>query len=318
MSKKRVIEERVIEQIEPTTLGLFFGSLFRLIFVSLKILFFILIKICKFFGLWLPIIYVLFGLILHFTTGFNPFVSDFYSDLYISGFSLCLVFVIILTGRNLFFRPFRGVSSGFANPIWQRARSNNSNPLPQDELKNENQQETTASNMPLNGSNYYFGQSYAEPYPTQPMANNYPQNQQVQNMPTQPMAYPMNNPGQPYSQNFVQSNQNYMNSNPMYASPPLYQRSYNNPTPNPNQTLQNSQTANSRLGLSPFAMAISKPDVAEMEMPLVPNNQVSQSETPKVYFSKRDTTLLVHEYKDRFETFRIKNGQPVKERVEYK
>jgi hypothetical protein len=41
-------------------------------------------------------------------------------------------------------------------------------------------------------------------------------------------------------------------------------------------------------------------------------------ERPSVYFSKLEPELLIHEYSDRFELFRIKNNRSILDRVEYK
>ncbi|MDR0697040.1 MAG: hypothetical protein LBF68_05870 [Christensenellaceae bacterium] len=323
MSKKRVVQERVIEEIEPTTLGLFFGSLFRLIFVSLKIFFFIFVKICKFFGLWLPIIYALFGLLLYVTTGFNPFRGDLYANIYITGFSLCIAFVIILTGRNLFFRPFRGISLGFSNPIWQRSKSDNKNPLYSEENTDEKSgdiaktqpkaEETTIDpNLPPHANQ----SPYVNPY-----------DMTGQNM--QPMAYPyvVHNP-MLYTQN------PYPPYIPQYGAPvimpqvpPIPNQASNaamyGRSSNINQNIQDKTSQNygtGRPNLSTFAMDISTPSSSSNQGN--PNSSIQTGNTadkaPKIYFSKREPTLLVHEYEDRFETFRVVNGTPIKDKVEYK
>ena len=42
------------------------------------------------------------------------------------------------------------------------------------------------------------------------------------------------------------------------------------------------------------------------------------AETPRIYYSAREKDTLVHEYNDRFEVFRVKDGRPVLDKVEYK
>ena len=44
----------------------------------------------------------------------------------------------------------------------------------------------------------------------------------------------------------------------------------------------------------------------------------SVSEKPRIYFSAVEEDVLVHEYSDRFEVFRVVNGKVVPDRVEYK
>ena len=41
-------------------------------------------------------------------------------------------------------------------------------------------------------------------------------------------------------------------------------------------------------------------------------------EKPNVYFSKLEPELLIHEYSNRFEIFKIKNNTSVLDRIEYK
>ncbi|MDR2266126.1 MAG: hypothetical protein LBE09_00875 [Christensenellaceae bacterium] len=231
MAKKRVIEERVIEEKEATALGLFLGSLLKLIFIFLKFLFVVLYKISIFFGLWLPALYALFGVIMHFATGFDPFAGGLYANLYISGFTLCMVFAVITSGWHIFLKPFRGVKTGFANPVWKRTKTNTDTP------KATNSTESNAqSNSPA-----------------------------IENQPT------TTNTTYPY-----QHTNRYVDPN-AYV-PPVYP---------PTQNAYQAQTQ-------------------------------TQSEVPQIYFSKREPSLLVHEYKDRFETFRIINGKPIKDKVEYK
>ncbi len=44
----------------------------------------------------------------------------------------------------------------------------------------------------------------------------------------------------------------------------------------------------------------------------------TNKEEPKIYLSKVESNTLIHEYEDRFEVYKMKDGKAVKDRVEYK
>lgn len=46
--------------------------------------------------------------------------------------------------------------------------------------------------------------------------------------------------------------------------------------------------------------------------------RMAAQEKPKKYFSKVDPDALIHEYSDRFEVYRMVDGRPVRDKVEYK
>lgn len=48
------------------------------------------------------------------------------------------------------------------------------------------------------------------------------------------------------------------------------------------------------------------------------DRQRTASQSPKIYYSALEQDTLVHEYNDRFEVFRIRDGRPVLDKVEYK
>ncbi|MDR3186504.1 MAG: hypothetical protein LBU04_06870 [Christensenellaceae bacterium] len=231
MANKRIIEERVIEQKESTTAGLFFGSLFRLIFASLKIAFMFLFKIIILFGLWLPLVYAGFGLILYVSIGFNPFEGVLYKDVYVTGFSLCMVGAVIISVRNIFIKPFKGLRSN--------TKVSDKNAVTQ----NRRQAETL---VPV----------------------------------VAPMQNPMNQSREQYMQQYNAFPAQYYHPS---VSP------YNMPQPYP----------------APY-------------MPPFQQQAGNFSESPAIYFSKKDRGLLVHEYSDRFELFRIVNGKPVLEKIDHK
>lgn len=65
------------------------------------------LKITVTFGLWLPALYALLGVILHFGAGFDPFGFDVYSIIYLSGGVACVVCAVIISVRNILVMPVR-------------------------------------------------------------------------------------------------------------------------------------------------------------------------------------------------------------------
>ena len=65
--------------------------------------------ILSFFGLYVPIIYLLFGLVLNIAFKFNPFGGDVNGKLYVLGLVECLICTVIICVRNLVARPIQSV-----------------------------------------------------------------------------------------------------------------------------------------------------------------------------------------------------------------
>jgi len=57
---------------------------------------------------------------------------------------------------------------------------------------------------------------------------------------------------------------------------------------------------------------------AEEERERAPERQRTAYESPRIYYSALEKDTIVHEYADRFEVFRIRDGRPVLDKVEYK
>ena len=67
------------------------------------------LKVILTFGLWLPGLYAVLGLVLYKGADFNPFDFSVYSVLYLSGGVACIVCAVIITLRNLIVKPVRRV-----------------------------------------------------------------------------------------------------------------------------------------------------------------------------------------------------------------
>lgn len=71
-------------------------------------------------GLWVPLFYAVFGVILYFTKKFNPFDYGLYGWLYFIGFGLSVVAALLILFRKLVAAPAKSVKEGYKNPIWKR------------------------------------------------------------------------------------------------------------------------------------------------------------------------------------------------------
>ena len=94
------------------------------LFLLVKSIFYLLHKLISFLGLWAPLIYSLFGVILFFGFNFNPFDGDPNSALFITGFALCTVSTAVIAGKNLIIKPFlyisEKISGGQVEPLIEK------------------------------------------------------------------------------------------------------------------------------------------------------------------------------------------------------
>ncbi len=114
-----------MEKKDGCVTGLALGSVLRFIASALELILRIIINLLLFFGLWLPLVYALFGLALYLGLGFNPLDWQLEGQLYISGFVTCILCSLIITIRNLIVKPAKQVFDGFKTPLWQRKKDKN-------------------------------------------------------------------------------------------------------------------------------------------------------------------------------------------------
>ncbi len=86
-----------------SVLEIIVGGFVKLIGAILKLL----AKAIVMLGLWVPLLYILFGIILHYTMGFEPFDFSMFSTFYIVGGIVCIVIVVIISAYNLFINPIK-------------------------------------------------------------------------------------------------------------------------------------------------------------------------------------------------------------------
>ncbi|MCL2630074.1 MAG: hypothetical protein FWD49_00955 [Firmicutes bacterium] len=212
MSKK---DKEKAEKKEKTGSGEALGSLLRVIVGFFKVLF----KIITFFGLWAPALYALFGVILHYSSGFDPFQDGGNSRLFWVGFALCLVTTIIIFINNLFVKPIKNIRKGYKNPVWKKGEEESEDKKGAKKTKSKESAKPNQKAEPQNA----------------PKGKVPPKREEIQR--------PKPQGGQSYA---------------------------------------------------------------------------PEREMPQIYFSAREPDTLVHEYKDRFEVYKIRNGKPYIDRVEFK
>lgn len=69
----------------------------------------LLLKIFISFGLWLPGVYAVLGVILFYTCNFNPFDFSVYGVIYLSGGVACIVCCIIMCIRTIIVKPVKSI-----------------------------------------------------------------------------------------------------------------------------------------------------------------------------------------------------------------
>ena len=116
MAKK---EKENVKRARPNA-GEVTGSVLRSFFDFLLFLFKIIFKFLKLFGLWIPLIYALFGLIMHWAFCIDPFKFDTLGTLYLCGAIACIIGAAIISVSNIIVKPAKSIIKGFRNPIWKR------------------------------------------------------------------------------------------------------------------------------------------------------------------------------------------------------
>lgn len=87
-------------------LGFAGGAAIKTIFRVINLVLRFLANVLLFFGLYIPFIYLIFGLLLKITLGLDLFnFADTNAQLYLLGMLLCIVCSVIISARNLITKP---------------------------------------------------------------------------------------------------------------------------------------------------------------------------------------------------------------------
>ena len=88
-------------------LGVVGGKIFGILFKAIDIAITTVAKFIAYFGLYIPLVYLIYGGILWLSLDFNPFGGGVDGNLYVFGFALCFVCALIISVRNLIIKPFK-------------------------------------------------------------------------------------------------------------------------------------------------------------------------------------------------------------------
>ena len=203
----------------------------------------LILKILVTFGLWLPGLYAVLGVILYYGLNFDPFDFSVYSIIYLSGAFACVICAAIISVRNIVVNPVRNA--------FNRKRNAEYEELQDGEFVVESQAE--------------------ERRQTEEEERFYPLKK-----PVDPPAHPMFLPDEEEK----------------------------------NEEREEKHSASSLL----FDWYPTKEE--KKDEPTV--RSVPKKEIPEVYFSRLNPNILVHEYSDRFELYKVKGDVTEYVGVEYK
>ncbi|HKL74153.1 MAG TPA: hypothetical protein VJ903_04610 [Clostridia bacterium] len=247
----------MVKRAKGCAFGLLIGTLIRTMILVVEFLSRILAKILVLFGLWIPLIYAIFGVILYYVFHFNPFDFSLYSTLYLSGAAACVVSCLIISIRNIVLRPAKSVYEGYKHPLWERHREKN---IEAEEAEfAEYVVKKRGEKLAPQGIDDFSTRKYRKKEVDYLLpATDFRPDDNDETADTDIIS----NENFAYNVNYSQNNNGFFNK--------------------------------------------------DLLAPVI------RAEKPKVYFSKLEPELLVHEYSDRFELFRIEHHRSVLDRVEYK
>lgn len=220
------------------------GSVLRSFFDFLFFLCKILFKFLKLFGLWIPLIYALFGLIMYWAFKFDPFKFDALGTLYLCGAIACVIASAIISVKNVIVKPARSIIKGFRNPVWKKKERQEYENADKSEIIKADREEAIF------------------------------------------------NP--PKIEKFVESDEEKMEK--LFLSVDDFADG------------EESRRYSSYPDWLPETDESGETHVTS----------VYKNEVPQIYFSKLEPDILVHEYSDRFELFRLEGTRTIPVRVEHK
>ena len=287
------------------TILLIIWTVIKLFFKLLWVIVKILATLFLFFGLYIPLFYAVFGIVLLATTNFTLGGMGTDQVLYYIGLGLCGLASVFISIRNLIVRP---ISSIFAPFLEYR-----------DEIKKEKEkfgkekgaegENAAAQTSPYydaysgqGGYPPYGGQMYPPQYPSQyppqyaQSAGQFPQNAQ----PYPPQSYA---PRQPYD---YSGRTESVSRDPYYGG-----EGRNGSVTSPYYGGQEREYPPYLSGVSMPQQSADRPMESPYPQSYPPANNagfIPAPERPLIYYSKRRPGILVKEYSDRFELYDESDG----------
>lgn len=258
---------------------------FKLLWVIVKIL----ATLFLFFGLYIPLFYAVFGIVLLATTDFTLGVVGTDQILYYIGLGLCGVASVIISIRNLIVRPFSSIFAPFLEYRDAVKKEREKFDKNKDGEKEKPEAQPVEPYYGQGGYPPYSGQPYPPQYPS-PYPPQYPQN-------AQPYPYQSYAPRQPYD---YAGHTESAPRQPYYGQggyPPFGEQGNDYPPYLGGTPAQQENAV--RPAPSPYPQSYPPTNNAGF---------VPAPERPLIYYSKRRPGILVKEYSDRFELYDESDG----------
>lgn len=252
--KRRAKDIPAKEEKKRPTAGTVIGTIIRSVAIVVGFVLKIIIKALTVLGLWIPLVYSLFGVALYLIFDFNPFNFDALGTLYLCGGIACVIGAAIIAARNLIVKPVKSIYDGYKHPLWEKQPASDA----ESERKGE---ETRWSN--------YKKQKEIEKY-SPPEIKSWQNEKKTKGVDYGEFLAPLDD-----FDDVLEEEKNYATSLDWL----------------PKHKQKSTET-----------MVVAEPP----------------AEKPEVYFSTLEPDVLVHEYSDRFELFRVKGSKPIPIGVEYK
>lgn len=302
MAKKKKKQNKI----EKRNAGEAFGSFLRLLYNIFV----------KYTGLWIVIIYSIIGLIIWLVQKSNPFLAfDSIPHIWFNiGFFAAILICLIITIKKLIINPLKSVSKGFKNSTWQKNKP---------EIVEEPEEEVE--------------ERYIEPRRPEPAPHRNDLEKRTDGKPptarevrraikarkklakeTKKLAkeiYENQPPAQmPYDPGYIQPSD--------YANPHYNRHGQDSMfSRGPAQPYIEQVPANRYSNSPEPTLPSNTPPIIEERAYTTFRQQIpydSPKEEPKIYMSALEPNVLVHEYSDRFEVYKMVNGKAVRDRVEFK
>ncbi len=246
------------------TLGVIIGSVLRSLVLFFGFFLKIIFKIFTLFGLWIPLVYALFGVLLYLAFDFNPFDFGSWGTLYLCGTIVCVIAAAVVAVRNLIVKPARSVYQGYKHPFWEKNRL--------DAIEQEKEFEKNVGKWNT--------------------VRQYKKDKKFQ--PPEIAAFDENDLSAP------------IETKDKFSSFLLPIEDFNA------RTEEEKKAKKYSLDLDWL------PKKEEKEPQKTVIKATPSAETPEIYFSNLEPDILVHEYTDRFELFRVAGTKTIPVGVEYK
>ncbi len=240
------------KQPEGCLAGIYMGSVLRSIVEFSVFVLRILTKILIIFGLWVPAVYAIFGLIMYLAFDFSPFDFSTYSTIYLSGAVACVVCSLIISVKNIIIKPAKSIYKGYKHPFWEKKEKEEKEGEPQS-LQNRWESYNQTKKDALLNPPEITGVKPKKEYPVP----------------------------------------EYLPSNADFT--------------------QKTRSESERAKITLLPNWLPKKTAEQTTVTSAP-----MIEKPHIYFSKLEPGIMVHEYEDRYELYRLEGSKTVPVRVEYK